>query len=190
MTIYRDQRRSSGAVGRGIAHAALRIGLGLGFAMRSVSAMPELPPASLAEDGLSPAVTIKTIAERVVTRQSGERKSEQLMPADHVVPGDMVIYTIEVRNEGPDAVDGYSFTSEVPEHMVYVADSAVAPGAEVSFSVDGGRSFDAAEKLTVHGADGKQRPARPADYTAIRWTLRNRLKSGSTVLARYRAVLR
>jgi uncharacterized repeat protein (TIGR01451 family) len=102
----------------------------------------------------------------------------------------MVIYTIEVRNEGPDAVDGYSFTSAVPEHMVYVADSGVAPGAEVSFSVDGGRSFDAPEKLTVHGADGKQRPARPADYTAIRWTLRNRLKSGSTVLARYRAVLR
>jgi hypothetical protein len=29
-----------------------------------------------------------------------------------------------------------------------------------------------------------------ADYTTIRWTLRNRLKSGSMVLARYRAMLR
>jgi uncharacterized repeat protein (TIGR01451 family) len=163
--------------------------------MRAVAALPDLPPSAVPQEAQpvpqeAPMVTLKTIAERVVTRQSGERKSEQLMPADHVVPGDMVIYTIEVRNEGPDAVDGYSFTSAVPEHMVYVADSGVAPGAEVSFSVDGGRSFDAPEKLTVHGADGKQRPARPADYTAIRWTLRNRLKSGSTVLARYRAVLR
>jgi uncharacterized repeat protein (TIGR01451 family) len=148
--------------------------------------------AAIADEAQSvaPTVTIKTSAERLVTVRSGERVSEQLRPADHVVPGDLVIYTIEVRNEGAEAVDGYAFTIEIPEHMGYVADSAVAPGAEVSFSVDGGRSFDLAEKLTVHGPDGKQRPARAADYTAIRWTLRNRLKSGSLVLARYRAVLR
>jgi hypothetical protein len=73
--------------------------------------------------------------------------------------------------------------------MSYVADSAVAPGAEVSYSVDGGRTFDAPENLTVHGPDGKERPAMAADYTHIRWVLKNRLKAGSMTLARFRATV-
>lgn len=166
--------------------------LGMRAAIALPVATPTAVPMGVADVALpsAPAVTLTTTAERLTTRQSGDAKAVQLLPADHVVPGDTVIYTIEVRNAGANPVDDFSFTITVPEHMVYVADSAVAPGAELSFSVDGGRSFDPAEKLTVHGADGKQRPAVAADYTAIRWTLRNRLKSGSMVLARYRAVLR
>jgi uncharacterized repeat protein (TIGR01451 family) len=164
--------------------------------MRAASSLPiETPaavPMGMADAALPsvPAVTIKTFAERLAPRAGRDHKAVQLLPADHVVPGDTIIYTIEVRNEGANPVDDFSFTITVPEHMVYVADSAVAPGAELSFSVDGGRSFDPAPILTVHGADGKQRPAVAADYTTIRWTLRNRLKSGSMVLARYRAMLR
>ena len=166
------------------------------LAMRAASSLPVETPAAIpvgvADAALpsAPVVTIKTTAERLAPRSSGDPQAVQLLPADHVVPGDTIIYTIEVRNEGANPVDDFSFTITVPEHMVYVADSAVAPGAELSFSVDGGRSFDPAPILTVHGADGKQRPAVAADYTTIRWTLRNRLKSGSMVLARYRAMLR
>ncbi len=157
--------------------------LALGM-LAATAATPESPAPT------TPAVTVETTAERIATRAVGEHKSVQLLPADHVVPGDTVIYTIAVHNTGADPVDGFAFTSTVPEHMVYLARSAVAPGADISFSVDGGRNFDSADKLTVHGANGKQRPAAAADYTTIRWTLRNRLKSGSIVLARYRAQLR
>ena len=47
----------------------------------------------------------------------------------------------------------------IPEHMRYVADSAIGPGAEVSYSIDGGRSFDQPENLKVAGPAGAPRPA-------------------------------
>lgn len=134
-------------------------------------------------------ISIKTIAE-VQRRTMVKGKLQiELQPATRVVPGDEVIYTLEVRNAGPVAADALAFAIPIPQHMVYVANSAVGPGAEVSYSVDGGRSFDKPENLVIHGAEGKSRPAAPSDYTHIRWVLRNTLKVGSVAMARFRAVL-
>jgi uncharacterized repeat protein (TIGR01451 family) len=155
-------------------------------------AVPAVPPGEIAVSATPPSasVTITTTAEKIETAHAQGQAPVRLLPADHVVAGDEVIYTLEVRNVGPAPVDDYTFTTAIPAHMVYVADSAVAPGADVSYSVDGGRSYDVPEKLTVHGANGKQRAAVAADYTHIRWIMRNRLKRGSMALARFRAVLR
>jgi|SRR5271165_4687659 len=134
-------------------------------------------------------VTINTTAELVKTTITNGKVRIELSPADRLVGGDEVIYTVEVRNRGAVGIDHYAFTSPIPAHMSYVASSAVAPGADISFSVDGGQTFDSPDNLSVHGADGKQRPAVPADYTHIRWVLRNRLKAGSMTLARFRAAV-
>jgi uncharacterized repeat protein (TIGR01451 family) len=107
-----------------------------------------------------------------------------------VVPGDRVLYTLEVRNAGGTEVDSPSVTYAVPDHMKYVADSAVGPGAEVSFSVDGGHSFDDAGKLHVPGIDGRPRPAAAADYTHLRWRLKNSLKANSVAFVRFRALVK
>jgi uncharacterized repeat protein (TIGR01451 family) len=135
-------------------------------------------------------ISIKTVAE--VESKTTERGREvvKLIPADRVVPGDRVIYTLEVRNTGAAAVAAPTVTHPVPEHMLYIADTAVGPGAEVSYSVDGGRSFDRAENLKVPGADGRMRPAVAADYTDIRWQLRNSLKANSTAFMRFRALVK
>jgi hypothetical protein len=74
--------------------------------------------------------------------------------------------------------------------MRYVADSAVGPGAEVSYSIDGGKSFERAENLRVTGADGQSRPATAADYTHIRWHLKNTLKANSVAFVRFRALVK
>jgi len=156
------------------------------------SAVPVVPPidASKAAAEIRNDVTVRTTVEKLATKLVGGREVTVLQPADHLVAGDAVIYTLEVRNAGPTGVDDYAFTSPIPEHMVYVADSAVGPGADISYSVDGGRTFASPEELFVHGADGKQRAAVAADYTHIRWQLRNRLKTGSMALARFRALVR
>ncbi len=156
------------------------------------SAVPVVPPVDASKAGVEIRrdVTVRTTVEKLDTKLVGGRQVTELRPADHLVAGDAVVYTLEVRNEGPTGVDDYAFTSPIPEHMVYVADSAVGPGADISYSVDGGRTFAAPEDLFVHGADGKQRAAVAADYTHIRWQLRNRLKTGSMALARFRALVR
>ena len=129
---------------------------------------------------------IKSIAE-VESRIAG---SAELVPADRVVPGDRVIYTLEVRNGATTALDAPSFTYPIPEHMRYIADSAVGPGALVSYSVDGGHSFARAEDLKVKGPDGKLRAAVAADYTDIRWQLKNRLKANSVAFVRFRTLVK
>jgi uncharacterized repeat protein (TIGR01451 family) len=145
-----------------------------------------LMAATAAAQQASDPLTIKAIAEVESKSTAHGREVVKLIPADRVVPGDQVIYTLEVRNTGA-ALEAPVVVHPVPEHMRYVADSAVGPGAEVSYSVDGGRSFDRAENLKVPGKDGQPRPAVAADYTHIRWRLKNSLKANSVAFVRFRA---
>jgi uncharacterized repeat protein (TIGR01451 family) len=118
------------------------------------------------------------------------RAPVELVPADKVVPGDRVIYTLEVRNGAETVLDAPTFSYPIPEHMRYIADSAVGPGAVVSYSMDGGHTFARAEDLKVKGPDGKLRAAVAADYTDIRWQLKNRLKANSVAFVRFRTVVK
>jgi uncharacterized repeat protein (TIGR01451 family) len=118
------------------------------------------------------------------------REIVKLIPADRVVPGDRVLYTLEVRNTGATALDSPIVVHPVPEHMRYVAGTAVGPGAQVTYSVDGGRTFERAENLNVAGPDGNPRLAVAADYTHIRWQLKNSLKANSMAFVRFRALVK
>ena len=142
-----------------------------------------------AHAALSP-LSIKSIAEIESRSTQDGRTVTHLAPADRVVPGDRLIYTLEVRNVGATVVAAPVVTNPIPEHMQYVADSAVGPGARVSYSVDGGHSFDDAENLKVRGVDGRLRPAVAADYTHIRWQLKNSLKANSVAFVRFRTLVK
>jgi uncharacterized repeat protein (TIGR01451 family) len=133
---------------------------------------------------------VRAVAEIESKSTEAGREVVKLIPADRVVPGDRVIYTLEVRNTGAAALDAPIVIHPIPEHMRYVADTAIGPAAEVRYSVDGGRSFDRAENLRVPGTDGLPRLAVAADYTHIRWQLRNSLKANSTAFVRFRAVVK
>jgi uncharacterized repeat protein (TIGR01451 family) len=135
-------------------------------------------------------LSIRAIAEVESRLTVGGHERVKLIPADRVVPGDRVLYTLEVRNTSAFAVQKPVVSHPVPEHMRYVGDSAVGPGAEVRYSVDGGRSFERAENLSVTGADGKLRRAVAADYTHIRWQLKNPLKANSVAFVRFRALVK
>jgi uncharacterized repeat protein (TIGR01451 family) len=108
----------------------------------------------------------------------------KLQAAERVVPGDVLIYTVEVRNAGQYAAESPVVVQAIPAHMMYLADSAVGPGVDVDYSVDGGHTFGPPETLKAPGAAV---PAAAADYTHIRWHLRNRLKPNSIAYVRFRA---
>jgi uncharacterized repeat protein (TIGR01451 family) len=124
-------------------------------------------------------ITLKAVAE--------VERSSKLIPADRIVSGDTVIYTLEVRNTAPTSVPRPVVTYAIPTHMIYLADSAVGPATEVTYSVDAGRSFDAPENLRVQEPGGQLRSATAADYTHIRWQLKNALKGNSVAFVRFRA---
>lgn len=135
-------------------------------------------------------------AEHIVTNVTAELAARaadhgapmpKLRTAERVVPGDVLIYTVEVRNAGNYAAESAVVVQPVPNHMIYVADSAVGPGVDVDYSVDGGRTFGQPEDLKLAGAVVT---ASAADYTHIRWRLRNRLKPNSIAYVRFRAQVR
>ena len=132
-------------------------------------------------------ISIKAIAEVEQSTQGNGRETTKLIPADRVVSGDLVFYTLEVRNTGPTSVQRPVVTYAVPAHMTYAPDSAVGPGTEVTYSVDDGHSFDAPENLRMQEADGQARAATAADYTHIRWQLKNALQGNSVAFVRFRA---
>lgn len=132
-------------------------------------------------------LAIRSIAEVESKSIQAGREVVTLVPADRVVPGDQVIYTLEVRNTSARTLEAPTVTNPIPEHMRYVADSAVGPGAEVSYSVDGGRTFDHPSNLKLPGEDGQPRAATAAQYTHIRWQLKNSLKANSVAFVRFRA---
>lgn len=135
-------------------------------------------------------ISIKAIAEVEQTSQTPGRESTKLVPAARVVSGDTVFYTLEVRNTAPTSVQRPIVTYAIPAHMIYLSDSAVGPGTEVTYSVDGGRSFDAPENLRIQEPGGEMRSAAAADYTHIRWQLKNALKGNSVAFVRFRAQMK
>jgi uncharacterized repeat protein (TIGR01451 family) len=118
------------------------------------------------------------------------RHDHGLVPADRVVPGDEVFYTLEIRNTGSRPVATPIVDFAIPEHVRYVANSAVGAGAEVSYSIDGGHSFGRPENLVVSPGGGEPRIAGAAEYTHIRWRLKHPLKSKAMALARFRAIVK
>jgi uncharacterized repeat protein (TIGR01451 family) len=147
-------------------------------------------PCAASGQATSRALVVKAVAEVETRAVQDGREIVRLAPANRVVPGDQVIYTLEIRNIGPTAVHDPVVTYAVPSHMMYVADSATGPGAEVRFSLDNGHFFDRPENLRVSDTEGRIRPAKPDEYTHIRWTLKNALKSNSVAFARFRAVVK
>ncbi len=136
------------------------------------------------------AIRIQTSAdvEIIETDASGDTVI-RLEPASKVVPGDIVIYTVSFSNTGSEPAENVVITNPVPRHMEYVDGTAFGPGADISFSIDGGQSWGTPEELVVTAADGSERPALASDYTDIRWILRNELQPGAQGFARFRTRL-
>jgi uncharacterized repeat protein (TIGR01451 family) len=132
-------------------------------------------------------ISIRAIAEVEHSSPSPGGETTKVIPADRVVSGDTVIYTLEVRNTAPTTVPRPVVTYAIPTHMTYTPDSAVGPGTEITYSVDACRSFDAPENLKIQEPGGQLRAATAADYTHIRWQLKNALKANSVAFLRFRA---
>ncbi|MDX8411963.1 MAG: hypothetical protein R8K46_08890 [Mariprofundaceae bacterium] len=122
----------------------------------------------------APELKVSVSAEQEVTiSENGESRIERVAARD-IKPGNEIIYTIVYVNDGDETANNVVIEDPIPANGVYVADSNIAPGAETSFSIDGGESFAAPSRVTyeIHTADGMQeRVAEPSQYTHIRWLL-------------------
>jgi uncharacterized repeat protein (TIGR01451 family) len=114
------------------------------------------------------------------------KPAKRLVPPGKVVPGNEIIWTITANNTCAKPAEKVVIENAVPEHMVYVANSAMGPGTEITYSLNG-RDFAKAAELTVREADGTTRPARADEIKKIRWVFPSAFAANATGFARYRA---
>lgn len=132
-------------------------------------------------------VELTSKAEKEVTTVTAEGKKEvKYTSVAKTLPGDVVRFTNHYKNKGNAAADNVAITNPVPEHMTYVEGSAFGEGAVITFSADKGKSFDLPAKL-VKTEKGRKRPARPDEYTHIRWSFKEKLPAGKEGDAGFKA---
>ena len=147
-----------------------------GFALQTTATASEADAAPAIE----PMVTLSNRVEKIERVPAADGSVEsRLVPADQVVPGDELRYTIVFENNGGHAVDAGSvvITNPLPTATEYLNGTAFGAGTEISFSTDGGQSFARPEDLIVL-QDGIEVPAQARDYTAIRWVFSPELAPG------------
>jgi len=110
-------------------------------------------------------VSIKAEKQEVVVKNG--KKLIQVVPAAKFAPGDTIIYTITYTNKGKEPAVNAIIDDPIPKGTSYVGGSATGAGAEVTFSIDGGKTYMKPSELT----GGDKKPLSPEKYTNIRWTV-------------------
>jgi len=136
-------------------------------------------------------IVVQTIAEtekEVVT--AAGRKEKKREPVKLAIPGSTVIYTTRFTNKGAKPAGNIVINNPIPNDTNFVAGSAFGANAVITYSVDGGKTYDAANKLRVRTPDGKTRAAKPDDYTHIRWTYKGELAPNKSSDVGFRVVIK
>lgn len=163
---------------RAAAAATLGVSGLLGMFCAAAQPQPGSPP---------PPLVLAVLAEKLEAAADG---AAVLVPATAASPGDTLLYTVSFTNATDGPLDRVRITQAIPPGVAYTAGTAVAPGALVLFSVDGGVTFGLPAELAVTDEGGARRAATAADYTHVRWLLTAPLEARATGYARFRAEIR
>jgi uncharacterized repeat protein (TIGR01451 family) len=141
---------------------------------------------ALAEGDSPVLIETKAYVERMVVNEQGQKVLKRV-PAARVLPGDTIIFVNTVTNQADETINDIVVGNPIQENMTYVDGSASGKNAALTFSVDGGKSFDIPGKLLALDEDGKPRQATAADFTNIRWQLLSPLPSQGTQQVEFQA---
>lgn len=152
--------------------------------LRVLSVLPVLAALTGAvgvQAGAGGTLVLEAVAEiEVVQEYADGSRTLVRVPAETVVPGDEVVYTLLYDNRGEDPADDVFITNPIPEHMEFRRAADSPPGVEIVYSVDGGEVFAPLSDLRVTDGAGRSRGALPADCTHIRWLFRRPLLPGES----------
>ena len=129
---------------------------------------------------------VKVILAGAVARDGA---SVSLDKAGAVHPGEILDWKIVSTNDGDGAAREYKTVARVPAGTSLVPGSASAEyGAQVTYSIDGGKTFSAQPTVEEKQADGtvKRVPAPASMYTEIRYEWAEPFAAGSKLEASYK----
>lgn len=128
--------------------------------------------------------------QKMVIINKGGKKSYKFIPAIKVLPGEIVQYNTFFENISNKPAANINIVNPIPKHTIYLPNSANGKNTNTVFSVDGGKHYGKAGTLKVRGKNGKIHPAKPSDYTHIRWQYHGSLAPRSKQTVAFRVRLR
>ncbi|AKG20364.1 DUF11 domain-containing protein [Calothrix sp. 336/3] len=131
-------------------------------------------------------------AKQVITKDAQGKKQvtwQGLQGQTTVYPGDVLKYTLNAENLSDKSVKKLTLNQPIPKGMVYKLKSAKIEQkqADITYSIDGGRSFTANPIVQVNLGNGKvaNKPAPATAYTHIRMSLNTPIPAKTTVRGSY-----
>ncbi|HHJ36721.1 MAG TPA: hypothetical protein ENJ87_13245 [Gammaproteobacteria bacterium] len=106
-----------------------------------------------------------------------------------VLPDDVILYEIVFENITDKEISNIVINNPIANNSKYRAGSATGDATEITFTVDG-KTFAAADALTVKDKTGRSWQAKPEDYTAIRWLYKKVLKPGEKGKVTYKTTIK
>ena len=136
-------------------------------------------------------IVVQSIAEteKEVVNAAG-RKEKKREAVKVAIPGTQVIYTTRFTNKGAKPAGNVVIDNPIPANTTFIAGSAFGANTTITYSVDGGKNYDAPNKLRVRTTAGTERAAEPRDYTHIRWRYVGELAPGKRGEAGFRVVIK
>lgn len=162
--------------------AAVAVGVGLNPAQVAAQEVARSPIS----------LTSEVKIERVEVAANGTEKVKLLSPSEvAVVPGDKVLFTLQVQNSGAEPAAGFVATNPLPAPVRFT--SVTEGWADVS--VDGGLTWGklASLKVKIKDAAGTaevERAAGPEDVTHVRWVFVDPIAAGAKKTISYRGVVK
>ncbi|MGB4811571.1 MAG: hypothetical protein WBP13_03690 [Methylophilaceae bacterium] len=134
-------------------------------------------------------LTSKAEVDVVVKHQDGTKETKRVI-AKKIAPDGEVIYTTTFKNIIAKPVANILINNPIPKDMRYTIGSASGVNTDITFSVDGGKTFAKEDKLIVTTKEGNTRPAAADDYTNIRWVYQGELAAGQSSSVQFKAVVK
>jgi len=131
---------------------------------------------AFAEDGKI-VLTNKVFKQVIKKDKDGSTTYDYIEPGT-ALPGDVMMYIITFENIGDSPAEGIVVNDPVPNNSEYRVGSAFGKNTNITFSIDGGKSFGNPEELVVKDKNGQQWTAKPESYTHIRWVYSKPLAPG------------
>jgi uncharacterized repeat protein (TIGR01451 family) len=147
-----------------------------------------MPMVLLAQEAGSIRLKNEVFKELAVVNAKGE-KEYKLLPPGLAVPGNEIVYITTFTNVGTQAATDIVITNPLPENSLYKAGTAFGAGTEITYSIDGGQSYDLPANLKVKNADGETETATAKDYNAIKWVFKNTLAPGAESTVMFRTII-
>lgn len=125
----------------------------------------------------APKIEIILTAEVELKEVVDGKEVVKRIPAAEAGPGQTIYYTLTYRNSGDAKATNVNLNDPIPKETMYVADSAFGEGATITFSADGGQTYQEEARVTykIKNADGSvnEKTAAPDQFTHIRWTVQS-----------------